>query len=158
MALIKCKEWGKEYSDIAEVCPNCGYSEKKAREKETLCVSSSRKNKYAAGAFTLLFWFVGGQYIYLGLEEKATWYAACAQALIFITLILPPVFWILLLVPIIQSILFCAMPQEKFNAKYNRKDSPRISARRLPLVFLGILLRCFLINTVLFFILSVIFR
>ncbi|WP_428039573.1 hypothetical protein [Candidatus Avelusimicrobium fimicolum] len=155
MALIKCKECGKEYSDMAEVCPNCGYSEKKAKEKETLCVSSSRKNKYAAGAFTLLFWFVGGQYIYLGLEKKATWYAACAQALIYISII-APAFWILLLVPIIQSILFCAMPQEKFNAKYNRKDSPRISVGRLPLVFLGILIRCFLINTVLFFILSVI--
>lgn len=33
MALIKCKECGKEYSDMAEVCPNCGYSEKKSKGK-----------------------------------------------------------------------------------------------------------------------------
>lgn len=157
MALIKCKECGKEYSDLAETCPNCGYSEKKAKEKETLCVSSSRKNKYAAGAFTWFFWFVDGQYIYLGLEGRATWYAACAQVLILISIFLP-VFWILLLVPIIQAILFCAMPQEKFDAKYNSKDSPRISAARLPLVFLGIFIRCFLITTVLFFILSAFMR
>lgn len=157
MALIKCKECGKEMSDKAEVCPHCGYSEKKAKEKETLCVSSSRKNKYAAGAFTLLFWFVGGQYIYLGSERKATWYGSCALALIFISLI-APAFWILLMVPIIQSILFCAMPQEKFNAKYNRKDSPRISVGRLPLVFLGIFIRYFLIYIVLFFILNAISR
>ena len=157
MALIKCKECGKEYSDLAETCPNCGYSEKKAKEKETLCVSSSRKNKYAAGAFTWFFWFVGGQYIYLGLEGRATWYAACAQVLILISIFLP-VFWILLLVPIIQAILFCAMPQEKFDAKYNSKDSPIISAARLPLVFLGIFIRCFLITTVLFFILSAFMR
>lgn len=157
MALIKCKECGKEYSDLAETCPNCGYSEKKAKEKETLCVSSSRKNKYAAGVFTWFFWFVGGQYIYLGLEGRATWYAAAAQNLIFISVFLP-VFWIFLLVPIIQAILFCAMPQEKFDAKYNSKDSPRISAGRLPLVFLGIVIRSSIIMAILFFILNVIMR
>mgnify|MGYP004669853055 CR=1 FL=1 len=29
MALIKCKECEKEFSDTAEVCPHCGYSEQK---------------------------------------------------------------------------------------------------------------------------------
>lgn len=29
MALVKCKECGKEISDSVKVCPNCGYKEKK---------------------------------------------------------------------------------------------------------------------------------
>lgn len=29
MALIKCKECGKEFSDTSNVCPNCGYTRKK---------------------------------------------------------------------------------------------------------------------------------
>ena len=30
MALITCKECGKEISDTAKICPNCGYSQKKS--------------------------------------------------------------------------------------------------------------------------------
>ena len=30
MALIKCPECGKEYSDKAKACPNCGYQPKKS--------------------------------------------------------------------------------------------------------------------------------
>ena len=39
MALIKCKECGKEFSDMAAACPNCGYNpslERKKKEEETL--------------------------------------------------------------------------------------------------------------------------
>ena len=31
MALIKCKECGKEFSDMADACPNCGYKPKKTQ-------------------------------------------------------------------------------------------------------------------------------
>ena len=33
MSLIKCPECGKEVSDSANVCPNCGYPVKKMKEK-----------------------------------------------------------------------------------------------------------------------------
>lgn len=36
MALVKCKECGKELSDKAKICPHCGYSERKAITKETI--------------------------------------------------------------------------------------------------------------------------
>ena len=32
MALIKCKECGKEISDSVNYCPHCGYVYKKAKE------------------------------------------------------------------------------------------------------------------------------
>lgn len=35
MALIKCKECGKELSDKAKICPNCGYRERKPITKKT---------------------------------------------------------------------------------------------------------------------------
>lgn len=36
MALIKCPECGKEISETAKVCPNCGYKiPRKTMEKET---------------------------------------------------------------------------------------------------------------------------
>ena len=31
MSLIKCNECGKEYSDKAEICPNCGCPNKKRK-------------------------------------------------------------------------------------------------------------------------------
>ena len=34
MALIKCKECGKECSSSANACPHCGYDLKKALEQE----------------------------------------------------------------------------------------------------------------------------
>lgn len=36
MALIKCKECGKELSDKAKICPNCGYREQKPITKKTI--------------------------------------------------------------------------------------------------------------------------
>lgn len=36
MALIKCKECGKELSDKAKICPNCGYRERKPITKKTI--------------------------------------------------------------------------------------------------------------------------
>ena len=33
MALIKCKECEKEYSDTLDVCPHCGIKEKRKKRK-----------------------------------------------------------------------------------------------------------------------------
>ena len=38
MALVKCKECGKEISDTVKVCPNCGYREKKQIDKKKLII------------------------------------------------------------------------------------------------------------------------
>lgn len=66
MALIKCKECGKGYSDMAEVCPNCGYSEKNAQEKTCLKPPMERKSKYKAAVIAFLFFSVGAHEFYLG--------------------------------------------------------------------------------------------
>ncbi|WP_424244154.1 DNA-directed RNA polymerase subunit RPC12/RpoP [Elusimicrobium posterum] len=148
MALIKCIECGKEHSDTAVTCPNCGYSKaviEKARREEGLCEVNLRKNKYIAGVFTFFFWWIGGQYIYLGLKDNATWYALIATFFIALSMVVP-FFWILLFIPFIQAILFCTQAPEVFDAKYNQKDSPRISGGRAFLVILGILIRCVIIN------------
>lgn len=36
MALVKCKECGKEISSTAKQCPQCGYKEKKSIQKKTI--------------------------------------------------------------------------------------------------------------------------
>ena len=38
MALIKCKECGKEISDSVKSCPHCGYVYKKTKEMTTMKV------------------------------------------------------------------------------------------------------------------------
>lgn len=41
MALIKCKECGKEISDQAEICPNCGYKLKKEKVSQKVIVEKT---------------------------------------------------------------------------------------------------------------------
>lgn len=41
MALVKCKECGKEISDSVKVCPNCGYKEKKQIDKNKMIICSA---------------------------------------------------------------------------------------------------------------------
>ena len=49
MALIKCKECGKQFSDMAEACPNCGYNPTKAKDKALgLKPKGERKSKAVA--------------------------------------------------------------------------------------------------------------
>lgn len=36
MALIKCPDCGKEFSETASVCPQCGYKKKNAEVKEQM--------------------------------------------------------------------------------------------------------------------------
>lgn len=38
MALVKCKECGKEMSDTVKKCPNCGYKEKKPVNKKVFII------------------------------------------------------------------------------------------------------------------------
>ena len=54
MALIKCKECGKELSDQAESCPNCGY---KLKEVEIPKVIVEKSNTSRTGTILCI---VGG--------------------------------------------------------------------------------------------------
>lgn len=47
MALIKCPECGKEASDTANNCPNCGYNIKKHFMKQKVSETTSKLNKNA---------------------------------------------------------------------------------------------------------------
>lgn len=38
MAMIKCPECGKEYSDTAKACPNCGYRKSHTTENKKLLI------------------------------------------------------------------------------------------------------------------------
>lgn len=56
MALIKCKECGKEISDMVKICPNCGYREKKPINKKIFILVGTLLIILCAvtGAFVLL--------------------------------------------------------------------------------------------------------
>lgn len=71
MALIKCPECGKEISDQADFCPNCGYSFEEKKRKKSKVTSGRDKtstglilHSVAAVAwvvfFTYMFLILGG--------------------------------------------------------------------------------------------------
>lgn len=67
MALIKCKECGKQFSDMAEACPNCGYNPTRAKDKALgLKPKSERKSKAVALLLTFFLFWAGGDHFYLG--------------------------------------------------------------------------------------------
>lgn len=53
MALIQCTECGKEYSEHAKTCPNCGYSESNKMAKNAVKKTGSGIKK--VGIILLLF-------------------------------------------------------------------------------------------------------
>lgn len=75
MALIKCPECGKEISDQADSCPNCGYSFEEKKRKKSKVTSGRDKtstglilHSVAAVAwvvfFTYMFLILGGIHVY----------------------------------------------------------------------------------------------
>lgn len=63
MALVKCKECGKEISDTIKKCPNCGYKEKKPVNKKMIIIVS--------GIIALLI-IVGGIFAFFTREKPLT--------------------------------------------------------------------------------------
>ncbi|MBO4707478.1 MAG: TM2 domain-containing protein [Elusimicrobiaceae bacterium] len=136
MALIKCKECGKEFSDTSESCPNCGYKNK-------------HKSKIVAGILCLFLYWLGAHELYLGNVKKAVLWII-AYITFFILWILSAFFLssyliiILMacfasLVPIICAIKLFIIPQGKFDSKYNSSDSPKIQIKWVVLVYFGML-------------------
>ena len=59
MALIKCPECGKEISDRAKKCPNCGFPIKR-KNVRTLKKKKKSKSIFIIFTLTILFFIVGG--------------------------------------------------------------------------------------------------
>lgn len=67
MALIKCSECGKEYSDTAKECPNCGYQKNKGKRKMLFGV---------IGAVAIIALIAGGVWYYDATSDQRTYAAA----------------------------------------------------------------------------------
>ncbi len=127
MALIKCKECGKEFSDMAAACPNCGYNpslERKKKEEETLLPEDKRKSKITAGFLCLFLWGFGAHEFYLGNVGNAIAWIIIGGIAAIATATLP-ILALLLLIPIIYAVKLWTMPQDKFDLKYNQITSPK---------------------------------
>lgn len=72
MALIKCPECGKEISDTAKQCPNCGYMLKTkvdtVKETATVAGNSVREflKKYGLGVIPITLLVIGWGYLFIG--------------------------------------------------------------------------------------------
>ena len=127
MALIKCKECGKEFSDMADACPNCGYSparEQKKKLESNLVPEGERKSKITAGFLCLFLWGFGAHQFYLGNIGAAIGWIILSAIVSVFTLVLP-ILGLLILVPIICAVKLWSMPQDAFDKKYNQIDSPK---------------------------------
>lgn len=62
MALIKCPECGKEYSDTAKECPNCGYQKNKGKRKKLFGV---------IGAVAIIALIAGGVWYYDATSDQS---------------------------------------------------------------------------------------
>ncbi len=122
MALIKCKECGKQFSDMADACPNCGYNPTKAKDKALgLKPKEERKGKTTALLLTFFLWWVGGDHFYLG--NIGTGVATLIIGSITLVIGLFPFFlFVWALVAIINFIRLASMTQEEFDKKYNSAE------------------------------------
>ncbi len=121
MALIKCKECGKEFSDTARVCPHCGYNP--FFQQEQRINTSKKKSKIVAGLLCFFLWGIGAHEFYLGSAKRAVIWII-AGIIVSIIAVFIPVLYLLFLIPLICSIKLFIMPQEEFDWKYNSVDSP----------------------------------
>ena len=133
MALIKCKECGKEFSDMANACPNCGCCQVK------FVAQSERKSKITAGFLSLFFCFLGAHELYLGNLANAIYWIICGIIIqiIYICIVFflftqnlfnpyyESIFYCIYLIPIFVAIRLWCMPKEKFDLKYNQVGSPK---------------------------------
>ena len=119
MALIKCKECGKQFSDMADACPNCGYNPTKAKEKAMgLKPKAERKNKTVALLLTFFLWWVGGEFFYLG--NLGAGIATLIIGGLTLVIGLYPIFlFVWAVAAIVRFIRIACMNEEEFNKAYN---------------------------------------
>ena len=117
--LIKCKECGKEHSDMAVTCPNCGYSENTVKQKlndANLKPKEERKSKSTTGI--LAFVLFGSHLVYLGRIGLGI---LCIILDIFCYVTIYG-----LLVNLGFALYYWTMNQEEFDRKYNTTDEKRV--------------------------------
>lgn len=119
MALIKCKECGKEFSDMADACPNCGYNPTRAKEKAMgLKPKEERKSKTVALLLTFFLWFVAGGHFYTG--NLGFGVAVLIMGAISLATGFAPIFYfVLAIIEIINFIRIASMDQAEFDKTYN---------------------------------------
>lgn len=88
MAMIKCPECGKEISDQAVSCPNCGYVLKKEPDVKRTKLSAAKKNVGAGTAYIVVgvaifvvFCFLGIFGIIIGLFLAVLFFAGATPKL-----------------------------------------------------------------------------
>lgn len=72
MALIKCSECGKEFSDKASACPNCSYpiKKEKAKEKRKKILSQSKHISYKILKVAVIVCIIVGVIFFIGFSIK----------------------------------------------------------------------------------------
>lgn len=119
MALIKCKECGKEFSDMADACPNCGYNPTKAQERaQGLKPKAERKSKTTALLLVFFLWWMGGDRFYLGKIGAGVTILIIGSISLAIG-IYPFFAFVLAIMAIVDFIRLACMDQETFDLKYN---------------------------------------
>ena len=116
MALIKCKECGKEISNTAEACPYCGYGSVVPRRRH--------KSKILAGLFCLFLGWFGVHELYLGNIWKAILWLLSSIVIFVVFFLFYNWAIILFLAPFIQAIRLFIMSDSKFDSKYNNTNYP----------------------------------
>ena len=135
MALIKCKECGKEFSDMADACPNCGYNPTRAKEKAMgLKPREDRKSKSVLIFLTFFFWWVGAGYFYLGkIGSGLATIIAGGLAFVIDAVLLDGYVWhfraafiiIWGLAAVIRLVQLACMDQLTFDKKYNSIETKK---------------------------------
>ena len=124
MALIKCPRCGKHYPDAIAVCPGCGFNpfaDSMGMQQPSL----KKKSKIAAGILCLLFWSLGVHEFYLGDIKKAIICLFSGITCSVLSLYVPLCALLLTIAAVVFAIKLFAMPQAKFDAKYNAPESPK---------------------------------
>ncbi|MCI7044390.1 MAG: TM2 domain-containing protein, partial [Spirochaetes bacterium] len=119
MALIKCKECGKEVSDMADFCPNCGYNPTRAMERgQGLKPKTERKSKAIALLLVFFLWWMGGDRFYLG-KIGAGVTILIVGSISLVIGFYPFFAFILAIMAIINFVHIASMNQKMFDITYN---------------------------------------
>ena len=103
MALIYCNECGSKISDVAKVCPHCGYPIQQIRntkidQQNRRYFKELNKNRLLVNVFVFLIAFLAGIYLLKGKPELWAWglYFANLAIVLFLCLSkLPYIFFFL---------------------------------------------------------------
>ena len=82
MALINCPECGKEISDKAESCPNCGYRLIEENRNNSVLAEKCRTKKNRLLLLAVFFFCVSGFFFYRCYDVKNNYYNSDYSSLV----------------------------------------------------------------------------